>query len=508
MGRRKIEITPITHERNRSVTFLKRKNGLFKKAYELGVLCSVEVAVIIFEERPGHHLKLYQYCSGDVNDVVQRHLRYDGEKDTRTPADFSGNAPNKLDDVGDGDDDDADDDDQEISRVPKRKSDGKLKPASLTISTDLEYSSSLSIAQPPLPGMGLSSSLPLSNDRAMLRSAPSAHHQHHQALKKPRLMPSRASPDDAFPGPAALPNVNPHPYSYHPQTSPTYPGRPAPNPGSRYPSFFPSQQPQPQTPPPPGFLPLQPDFMSSSPPRSSHHAAARGLGGAPGYGARGPYEPSMYHSLRGHHPHSSPHHSGANDLFAFLDADVRSQSAQPPGGYVGLDWPTSQSAPAATGAPPPPPPPSSSSSGDSWLDILSGNTGPHHPAPPPPPPPSSREPMSWERSDMFGSGSSRPQPPPSTSSAGATLLSSPLGKRPGPSVGGALGVHLNGTSGPGIGGVGVAGVGAGIGAGPGAGSGRLVSPGSVGSASSGSPGSMTIGVMDGKELMVGDVSAS
>ncbi|KAK0472132.1 hypothetical protein IW261DRAFT_1509150 [Armillaria novae-zelandiae] len=75
MGRRKIEIQPITHERNRSVTFLKRKNGLFKKAYELGVLCSVDVAVIIFEERPGHHLKLYEYCSGDTRDIVQRHLR-------------------------------------------------------------------------------------------------------------------------------------------------------------------------------------------------------------------------------------------------------------------------------------------------------------------------------------------------------------------------------------------------------------------------------------------------
>ncbi|KAJ7735086.1 hypothetical protein DFH07DRAFT_724897, partial [Mycena maculata] len=94
MGRRKIEIQPITHERNRSVTFLKacRKNGLFKKAYELGVLCSVDVAVIIFEERPGHHHKLYQYCSGDIRDIVGRHVQYDGERDTRGPADFSGGA--------------------------------------------------------------------------------------------------------------------------------------------------------------------------------------------------------------------------------------------------------------------------------------------------------------------------------------------------------------------------------------------------------------------------------
>jgi hypothetical protein len=59
MGRRKIEIQPITHERNRAVTFVKRKNGLFKKAYELGVLCSVDIAVVIFarqevKEQPGN----------------------------------------------------------------------------------------------------------------------------------------------------------------------------------------------------------------------------------------------------------------------------------------------------------------------------------------------------------------------------------------------------------------------------------------------------------------------
>ncbi|KAJ7201610.1 hypothetical protein GGX14DRAFT_502223, partial [Mycena pura] len=104
MGRRKIEIVPITHERNRSVTFLKRKNGLFKKAYELGVLCSVDVAVIIFEERPGHHNKLYQYCSTDIREIVARHTKYDGERDTRGPADFSGAAARADDAAGDDDD--------------------------------------------------------------------------------------------------------------------------------------------------------------------------------------------------------------------------------------------------------------------------------------------------------------------------------------------------------------------------------------------------------------------
>lgn len=125
MGRRKIEIQPITHERNRSVTFLKRKNGLFKKAYELGVLCSVDVAVIIFEERPGHHVKLYQYCSGDVDAMVQRHLHFDGERDLKTPADFSNN---KHDDAAD-DDEDAEEDDASKVKKEKPASQSTVKPS-------------------------------------------------------------------------------------------------------------------------------------------------------------------------------------------------------------------------------------------------------------------------------------------------------------------------------------------------------------------------------------------
>ncbi|KAH9988538.1 hypothetical protein BJV77DRAFT_930157, partial [Russula vinacea] len=86
-----------------------RKTGLFKKAYELGVLCSVDIAVIIFERKSGHPDKLFQYCSTDINALVQRQIRFDGERDLRTPQDFSGGATvSRTDDMPDDDDDDGD----------------------------------------------------------------------------------------------------------------------------------------------------------------------------------------------------------------------------------------------------------------------------------------------------------------------------------------------------------------------------------------------------------------
>ncbi|KAJ6593831.1 hypothetical protein B0H19DRAFT_919245 [Mycena capillaripes] len=142
MGRRKIEIQPITHERNRSfalasLTLDQRKNGLFKKAYELGVLCSVDVAVIIFGA-PGHNVKLYQYCSGDVQNIVQRHIGFDGEKDTRGPSDFSGNATTKLDDPADGDDDEQEDEDEVLPPLgSKRRSDGSKPGTDLALNIDV-----------------------------------------------------------------------------------------------------------------------------------------------------------------------------------------------------------------------------------------------------------------------------------------------------------------------------------------------------------------------------------
>ncbi|AEO70514.1 uncharacterized protein THITE_2122084 [Thermothielavioides terrestris NRRL 8126] len=98
MGRRKIEIKAIKDDRNRSVTFLKRKGGLFKKAHELSVLCSVDVAVIIF----GSNKKLYEYCSGDLRELVTRWSFHGGPNEHKGPADFNGGAEEEDDDDENG----------------------------------------------------------------------------------------------------------------------------------------------------------------------------------------------------------------------------------------------------------------------------------------------------------------------------------------------------------------------------------------------------------------------
>ncbi|ODV81737.1 uncharacterized protein CANTADRAFT_24565 [Suhomyces tanzawaensis NRRL Y-17324] len=67
MGRRKIEIQPLTDDRNRTVTFVKRKAGLFKKAHELAVLCQVDLAVVIV----GNNNKVYEFSSVDTNELIK-----------------------------------------------------------------------------------------------------------------------------------------------------------------------------------------------------------------------------------------------------------------------------------------------------------------------------------------------------------------------------------------------------------------------------------------------------
>ncbi|XWS25248.1 hypothetical protein CRYUN_Cryun27aG0053200 [Craigia yunnanensis] len=48
MGRVKLAIKKIENTTNRQVTFSKRRNGLIKKAYELSILCDIDIALIMF----------------------------------------------------------------------------------------------------------------------------------------------------------------------------------------------------------------------------------------------------------------------------------------------------------------------------------------------------------------------------------------------------------------------------------------------------------------------------
>ncbi|MFQ6623451.1 hypothetical protein Gotur_004243 [Gossypium turneri] len=55
MGRGKIEIKKIENATNRQVTYSKRRNGLFKKAQELTVLCDAKVSLIMFSSTGKFH---------------------------------------------------------------------------------------------------------------------------------------------------------------------------------------------------------------------------------------------------------------------------------------------------------------------------------------------------------------------------------------------------------------------------------------------------------------------
>ncbi|KAI4830252.1 hypothetical protein KUCAC02_001896 [Chaenocephalus aceratus] len=84
MGRRKIQIARIVDERNRQVTFMKRKFGLMKKAYELSVLCDCEIALIIFNSSN----KLFQYASTDMDKVLLKYTEYNEPHESRTNCDI------------------------------------------------------------------------------------------------------------------------------------------------------------------------------------------------------------------------------------------------------------------------------------------------------------------------------------------------------------------------------------------------------------------------------------
>ncbi|KAG6476350.1 hypothetical protein ZIOFF_065590 [Zingiber officinale] len=69
MGRRKTEMKRIENAARRKVTFSKRRSSLLKKAYELSVLCDVEVGLIVFSSLG----KLYEFSSSSIQSTVARY---------------------------------------------------------------------------------------------------------------------------------------------------------------------------------------------------------------------------------------------------------------------------------------------------------------------------------------------------------------------------------------------------------------------------------------------------
>ncbi|GAB4842102.1 Floral homeotic protein [Ancistrocladus abbreviatus] len=78
MARGKIQIKRIENSTNRQVTYSKRRNGLFKKANELTVLCDAKVSIIMFSSTN----KLHEFISPSTNtkeiyDLYQKALGVD-----------------------------------------------------------------------------------------------------------------------------------------------------------------------------------------------------------------------------------------------------------------------------------------------------------------------------------------------------------------------------------------------------------------------------------------------
>ncbi|KAF6996518.1 hypothetical protein CFC21_012849 [Triticum aestivum] len=71
MGRKKIVIRRIENKAARDICFSKRRQGLFRKANELAVMCGAEVAAVVYS-RAG---KAYSFGHPSAEDIVDRFLR-------------------------------------------------------------------------------------------------------------------------------------------------------------------------------------------------------------------------------------------------------------------------------------------------------------------------------------------------------------------------------------------------------------------------------------------------
>ncbi|XP_053330948.1 myocyte-specific enhancer factor 2C isoform X1 [Spea bombifrons] len=202
MGRKKIQITRIMDERNRQVTFTKRKFGLMKKAYELSVLCDCEIALIIFNSTN----KLFQYASTDMDKVLLKYTEYNEPHESRTNSDIVETLRKKGLNGCDSPDPDADD-----SALNKKENKACESPDpdssyALTPRTEEKYKKineefdnmikSHKIPAVPPPNFEMPVSIPVSNPNSLAYSNPVGSLGNHNLLPltHPSLQRNSMSP--------------------------------------------------------------------------------------------------------------------------------------------------------------------------------------------------------------------------------------------------------------------------------------------------------------------------
>ncbi|XP_008566504.1 PREDICTED: myocyte-specific enhancer factor 2A isoform X1 [Galeopterus variegatus] len=203
MGRKKIQITRIMDERNRQVTFTKRKFGLMKKAYELSVLCDCEIALIIFNSSN----KLFQYASTDMDKVLLKYTEYNEPHESRTNSDIV-EALNKKEHRG------CDSPDPDTSYVLTPHTEEKYKKINEEFDNMMRNHKIAVSTKPGLPPQNFSMSVtvPVSSPNALSYTNPGS------SLVSPSLAASSALADSSM--------LSPPQATLHRNVSPGAPQRP------------------------------------------------------------------------------------------------------------------------------------------------------------------------------------------------------------------------------------------------------------------------------------------
>ena len=73
MGRNRIKIEKIKSEKNKNITYVKRKKGLIKKAMELSLLCDANIFLCLI---PKETNQMSLFCSSDsADDFIEKYIK-------------------------------------------------------------------------------------------------------------------------------------------------------------------------------------------------------------------------------------------------------------------------------------------------------------------------------------------------------------------------------------------------------------------------------------------------